>query len=57
LLTGWLTRAEFKQQADPIQEGARVFQYDRTRTKNLAVPVQNLKPISDLLERVSEWNK
>lgn len=57
LLAGWLTRAEFNQRADPIQEGARVFQYDRTRTKNLAVPVQDLKPISELLERVSEWNK
>jgi len=57
LLAGWLTRAEFNQRADPIQEGARVFQYDRTRTKNLAVPVHDLKPISDLLERVKEWNK
>lgn len=54
LLAGWLTRAEFNQRADPIQEGARVFQYDRTRTKNLAVPVQDLKPISILLERVRE---
>lgn len=57
LLVGWLTRAEFNQRADPIQEGARVFQYDRTRTKNLAVPVHDLKPISDLLERVKEWNR
>jgi hypothetical protein len=57
LLAGWLTRAEFNQRADPIQEGARVFQYDRTRTKNLAVPVHDLKPISDLLNRVKEWNK
>jgi hypothetical protein len=57
LLAGWLTRAEFKQRASPIQEGARVFQYNKTRTKNLAVPVHDLKPISDLLERVKEWNK
>jgi len=57
LLAGWLTREEFNQRAKPIQEGARVFQYDRTRTKNLAVPVQELKPVADLLERVKEWSK
>lgn len=57
LLAGWLTRAEFNHLAKPLQEGAKVFQYDRTRTKNLAVPVHDLKPISDLLGRVKEWNK
>lgn len=57
LLAGWLTREEFNQRADPIQEGARVFQYDRTRAKNLAVPAHDLKPISNLLERVKEWNR
>ncbi len=35
LLAGWLTRAEFNQRATPLQEGARVFQYEKTRTKNL----------------------
>lgn len=56
-LAGWLTRAEFNRHATPLQEGAHVFQYDRTRTKNLAVPVHDLRPISDLLERVRDWNK
>ena len=56
LLAGWLTRAEFNRRARPIREGARVFQYDRTRTKNLAVPVSDLKPLSELFERVKEWN-
>ena len=55
-LAGWLTRAEFNQHAKPIQEGARVFQYDRTRTKNMAVTVRDLRPISDLLDRVREWS-
>jgi hypothetical protein len=55
LLAGWLTREEFNRRAHPIQEGTRVFQYDRTRTKNLAVPVSDLKPLPDLLERVREW--
>jgi len=56
LLVGWLARMEFNHRAKPIQEGARVFQYERTRTKNLAVPVNELKPMSDLLDRVREWN-
>ena len=55
LLAGYLTREEFNRHAKPIQAGARVFQYDRTRTKNLAVPVSDLKPISELFERVKEW--
>jgi len=57
LLAGWLTRTEFNQRAKPIREGSRVFQYDRTRTKNLGVPVQELRSISDLLERVKDWSK
>ena len=56
LLAGWLTRAEFNHLANPIPEGARVFQYDHTRTKNLAVPVSKLKPISKLLTLVKDWN-
>lgn len=57
LITGYLTREEFNRRATPIQAGARVFQYDRTRTKNLAVTVSDLKPVSELFERVREWNK
>jgi hypothetical protein len=52
LLTGYLTRGEYNQRASFVREGARVFQYDRTRTKNLAVSVCDLKPLSELLERV-----
>jgi hypothetical protein len=56
LLAGYLTREEFSRRASPVQAGARVFQYDQTRTKNLAVPVSDLKPLSELFERVKEWN-
>jgi hypothetical protein len=56
LLAGYLTREEFSRRASFIQAGARVFQYDKTRTKNLAVSVADLKPLSDLLERVKNWN-
>jgi hypothetical protein len=56
LLTGWLTRGEFNAHARSILPGARVFQYDRTRTKNLAVTVADLRPLSELFQRVKEWN-
>ena len=56
LLAGYLTREEFNHRASFIQAGARVFQYERTRTKNLAVPISDLKPLSDLFERVRAWS-
>ena len=51
LLVGYLSREEFNRRASFIREGARVFQYDRTRTKNLAVSVCDLKPLAELFER------
>jgi len=56
LLAGYLTREEFSRRASPIRASARVFQYDQTRTKNLAVPVSDLKPLSELFQRVKEWS-
>jgi hypothetical protein len=52
LLAGYLTREEFNRRASFLREGARVFQYDHTRTKNLAVNVCDLKPLSELFEQV-----
>jgi hypothetical protein len=57
LFAGFVTREEFKRKARPVPEGTRVFQYEKTRTKNLAVPVSELKPLSELLERVKEWKQ
>jgi len=54
-LTGWITRREFRSRAALVREGSRVFQYDRTRTKNLAVPITDLHPLQDLFERVKNW--
>lgn len=56
LLAGYLTREEFSRRASPIQAGARIFQCNRTRTKNLAVPVADLKPLSELFAGVKAWN-
>ncbi len=54
-LLGWMSHSEFRRRARLIAEGQPVFQYYRTRTKNLAVLVGELKPIPDLLERVVRW--
>lgn len=56
LLAGYLTREEFKKRASFVREGVRVFQYERTRTKNLAVNVNDLRPLSELFDSVKEWN-
>ncbi|RME87292.1 MAG: hypothetical protein D6770_09695 [Anaerolineae bacterium] len=55
LLTGYITRAEFRRRARKIPAGSRVYQYNRTRTKNLAVPVEELRPLGELLARVKAW--
>ena len=55
VLAGYLTREEFSRRASFIQAGSRVFQYNTTNVKNLAVPVSDLKPFSELFERVRQW--
>lgn len=56
LLAGYMAREEFGRHASFIQPGARVFQYDQTHVKNLAVPMSELKPLSELFERVKNWS-
>jgi hypothetical protein len=53
-LLGWITRAQFRMRAHPVPAGSRVFQFWRTKTKNLAVEASSLKPISELLARARE---
>jgi hypothetical protein len=54
-LTGYITHEEFRRKAKHVPEGSRVFQYSVTRTKNLGVPVAELHPLGELLERVKDW--
>jgi hypothetical protein len=53
LLAGYITREEFRSRASFIPAGSHVFQYDQTQVKNLAVPVSELRPLSELFERAS----
>jgi hypothetical protein len=55
LMAGYMQRGEFRRRARPIPPGSRVFQYDRTRARNLAVPVAQLKPLGELFESVRRW--
>lgn len=55
ILTGYISYEEFGQRCSQIRPGSRVFQYRKTKTKNLAVPVADLKPLPDLFERVRDW--
>ncbi len=57
ILAGYITRGEFRQQARTLPAGSRVFQYPRTSTDNLAVRIQNLKPLADLFEQAKKWQK
>jgi hypothetical protein len=52
LLAGYSTRDEFSRRASFLPIGSRVFQYNQTQVKNLAVPVSELRPLAELFERV-----
>lgn len=47
-LAGWLTKAEFRAKSRPLPTGTAVWQYPRTQTDNRAVPVTQLRPVSQL---------
>jgi hypothetical protein len=54
-LVGYLSREEFRRKAGTIFAGSRVFQYSKTQTKNMSVPVADLRSLEDLFAQVREW--
>lgn len=56
-LAGWMSWEEFNRKASVLPPGQRVLQYVQTRTRNLSLPVAQLHPLSQLLERVREWER
>jgi hypothetical protein len=54
-LAGYIAHEEFRRKASTILAGSRVFQYSTTQTKNMSVPVADLRSLSELFERVKEW--
>ncbi|MDD2922755.1 MAG: hypothetical protein PHQ36_10775 [Anaerolineales bacterium] len=51
LLAGFIARGEYRRRAKYIPAKTQVFQYNKTRVKNLAVPIASLKPLHDLFDR------
>lgn len=56
ILAGYMARGEFRRRGQRLPAGSRVLQYDRTRTPNLALPIKDLHPLSDLLARTRTWS-
>ncbi len=54
-LAGYLSYDSFCQRCSQIGPGSRVFQFHRTKIKNLAVPVADLMPMERLFEQVKAW--
>lgn len=55
ILSGYVTRSEFRHTARYLPAGSRVLQYPRTRTPNLSIPLTQLHPLSNLFDKVKEW--
>jgi hypothetical protein len=55
-LTGYIAHEDFRRKASHVPEGSRVFQYSVTRTKNLGMPVSDLRSLGELLEKVKAWD-
>lgn len=55
ILTGFISRGDFRRRAKLIPSNTRVFQYDHTKTKNMAVIISELYPLQDLFARVRNW--
>jgi hypothetical protein len=54
-LAGYMSREEFRRKSTLLFAGSRVFQYSKTRTRNLSVPVVELHSLEDLFKRVKDW--
>jgi hypothetical protein len=55
LLAGYTTREEFSRRASFVPIGSRIFPYQQTQVKHLAVPVSELRPLAELFERVKRY--
>jgi hypothetical protein len=55
IFAGYVTRGEFRQRAKHVPPETRVFQYNQTRVKNLAVPISALRPLQDLFDRARDY--
>jgi len=52
-LTGYISYDEFSNTAKNLLPNSKVYQYEKTRVKNLALPISKLKPMTKLLKASS----
>jgi hypothetical protein len=52
---GWITHEEYQSKSKVLNAGMHTFQNDRTRVKNLLVPMAELNPLKPLFARVRAW--
>lgn len=55
ILAGYMVHEEFSRRASFVPAGTRLFPSAHTQVKSLAVPVSELRPLSQLFERVKSW--
>jgi hypothetical protein len=55
-LAGYMAHEDFRRKSSSIFAGSRVFQYSKTQTRNLSVPVVDLQSLENLFTRVKDWN-
>ena len=55
-LAGYISENEFRRKASTTFAGSRVFQYSKTQTKSLSVPVSDLRSLEDLFAQVTRWD-
>jgi hypothetical protein len=55
-LAGYMAQDEFRRKASTIFAGSRIIQYSKTQTKNLSIPVSDLRPLEDLFAQVKTWD-
>jgi hypothetical protein len=57
LLTGWLTRENYRRKATILNPGSHTALVGGISEKNLFVPVEALNPLTPLLHHVCDWAK
>ncbi len=57
IFCGYLTVQDFRNRAQFLPVGGRVFQYAKTRTENFAAPIQALEALLPLFERARTWGE
>ncbi|MBL7163903.1 MAG: hypothetical protein ISS57_14985 [Anaerolineales bacterium] len=57
IFAGYMTRGEFRRKARHLPAGSRVFQYPRTSTPNLALPIGKLNPLKSFFSQAKAWSK